>query len=215
MLRPLRRTARRALHTVKAGALVDVYRKGILVDEGWYASFKSQQAVRASGEPIPWYTYAFIHFLEPRLRKDHRVFEYGSGNSTRWYAHRAGAVVAVEHDDAWARRIAPLLAPPSEVLTRPEGDAYVDAIRGRGPFDIVVVDGIEPLRPACAEAAVDELAEDGVIVWDNSDRAEFAQGMQALRARGFRHLPFKGLGPTAVTPWETSVVYRDRNCLGI
>jgi hypothetical protein len=215
MLRPARRLARRALRSVRAGALVDVYRKGVFVDEGWFESFKTQQAVRASGEPIPWYTYAFIDFLEPRLTGDERVFEYGCGNSTRWYAPRVAEVVAVEHDEDWARRIGPLLAPPSEVLTRPAGDAYVDAIRGRGPFDVVVVDGIEPLRPACARAAVDELADDGVIVWDNSDRPEFDQGMEHLRPAGFRHLPFKGLGPTAVTAWETSVVYRDRNRLGI
>lgn len=203
------------MQSVKAGALVDVYRKGIFVDEGWFASYTSGHAVRASGEPIPWYTYAFIHFLEPRLRDTHRVFEYGSGNSTRWYAQRAAKVVAVEHDEAWAGRIAPLLAPPSEVLTRPEGDEYVNAVRGRGPFDLVVVDGIEHLRPACAEAALDELSDDGVIVWDNSDRVEFERGMEVLGPKGFRQLPFKGLGPTAVTAWETSVVYRDRNCLGI
>lgn len=199
----------------KAGALVDAYRKGIFVDEGWFASFKTQQAVRASGEPIPWYTYAFIHFIEPRVQAPHHVFEYGCGNSTRWYAARTERVVAVEHDEGWARRIGPLLPPPSEVLTRPAGAEYVDAIRGRGPFDVVVVDGIEPLRPACADAALRELSDDGVIVWDNSDRVEFDEGMERLRGEGFRHLPFKGLGPTAVTAWETSVVYRDANCLGI
>ncbi|HEX2195594.1 MAG TPA: FkbM family methyltransferase [Actinomycetota bacterium] len=215
MLRPLRRGARRALRTANAGALVDAYRKGILVDEGWFASFKTQQAIRASGEPIPWYTYAFIHFLEPRLQPTHRVFEYGSGNSTRWYARRSAGVVAVEHDEDWARRIGPLLAPPSEVLTRRSDDDYVGAIAGRGPFDVVVVDGIERLRPACARAALDELSDDGVVVWDNSDRAEFEEGMALLRPAGFRHIPFKGLGPTAITAWETSVVYRDRNCLGI
>lgn len=214
MLQPLRRAARRAINSSRAGSLVDVYRKGIFVDEDWFASFKSQQAVRR-GEPIPWYTYAFIHFLEPRLRPDLKVFEYGCGNSTRWYAPRVASVTAVEHDEEWAGRVGPLLPPPSEVLLRSGDDAYVDAVRGRGPFDVVVVDGIEHLRPACAEAALGELSDDGVIVWDNSDRVEFERGMESLRAAGFRQLPFKGLGPTSTTAWETSVVYRDRNCLGI
>jgi hypothetical protein len=78
-----------------------------------------------------------------------------------------------------------------------------------------VVDGIEELRPACADAALGALSDDGVIVWDNSDRKEFFVAKPDLESHGFKQLAWQGLGPTAITGWETSILYRDNNCLGI
>ena len=56
---------------------------------GWYASARANSAVNARGDPIPWITYPAIEFLQERVRPDWDVFEYGSGNSTRWYAARS------------------------------------------------------------------------------------------------------------------------------
>ncbi len=199
----------------KAGALIDVYRKGVLVDEGWFTSFRTLESVDQKGQPLPWYTYSFIHFLEPRLNPKMRVFEYGSGNSTRWYSKRVGEVVAVEHDPGWASKVAVDLEPPSRVIRRDVGRPYVDEVTEHGAFDIVVVDGIEELRPDCARVALSSLNEDGVFIWDNSDRPEFDIGMAELAKQGFRSLSWTGLGPTAITGWKTSVIYRSNNCLGI
>ena len=37
---------------------------------GWLHSAKNRQPVNGAGEPIPWYSYAAIHFLENRLPTD-------------------------------------------------------------------------------------------------------------------------------------------------
>lgn len=59
---------------------------------------------------IPWLTFGAIEFLEQRLRPDMRVFEYGSGDSTIFFASRVAAVFSVEHDPAWSRHVTDALA---------------------------------------------------------------------------------------------------------
>jgi predicted O-methyltransferase YrrM len=54
---------------------------------------------------LPWLTFGSIDFLEGHVDRTSRVFEFGSGGSTVFFAARAGAVVSVEHDAAWAQRV--------------------------------------------------------------------------------------------------------------
>jgi hypothetical protein len=53
----------------------------------------------------PWLTFGAIHFLESRLDRRARVFEYGSGGSTIFLASRARQVFSVEHDRNWSNEI--------------------------------------------------------------------------------------------------------------
>jgi predicted O-methyltransferase YrrM len=142
-----------------------------------------------------------------------RVFEYGAGMSSLWYAARVAEVVSVEHDPEWAAEVRRDLPSNCTLLLEPDVDAYVAAITGHVPFDIVVIDGLA--RTDAAAAAVDGLKDDGVIIWDNSDWPEFGEAYPALHGQGFRRLDFAGLGPISRAGWQTSVLYRDHNCLGI
>lgn len=54
---------------------------------------------------LPWLTFGSIDFLEAHVDRRSRVFEFGSGGSTVFFASRAGAVISVEHDAAWAQRV--------------------------------------------------------------------------------------------------------------
>lgn len=49
----------------------------------------------------PWISFAAADFLESVLSKDMRVFEYGSGGSTFFFADRVREVISVEHDRDW------------------------------------------------------------------------------------------------------------------
>ncbi len=51
---------------------------------GWFKSALSGMPQDVHGEPLPWYTYAAIAFLAPRVSQNWCVFEYGSGQSTLW-----------------------------------------------------------------------------------------------------------------------------------
>lgn len=72
-----------------------------------YPDWRTSQ--KNTGEPLdeaqPWLTFGAIDFLESRLDKSMRVFEYGCGGSTIFFASRAGQVCAVEHDARWSRRV--------------------------------------------------------------------------------------------------------------
>lgn len=49
----------------------------------------------------PWMAFPAIDALDKFLTKDSRVFEYGSGGSTLFFAKRAKEVVSVEHHREW------------------------------------------------------------------------------------------------------------------
>lgn len=207
------RQARSFVRKVKLGALPDIYRKGALVDEGWFESYSTLEAVGPTGEPIPWYTYSAKSFLEPRLTRKLKVFEFGCGNSTLWYAARVARVDAVEHDPGWVERMQVRLPANARVIFQQDEDAYVSEVRARGPYDIIVIDGL--YRSRCAEAALESIAPRGVLIWDNSDREEFFDTLSLFTDHGFREVTFSGIGPTSIEPWATSVIYRSRNCLGL
>lgn len=190
---------------------VEILRSG-LRDLGWIESQRTGTSIGANGEPIPWFTYASIFFLDLRVRPEMRVFEYGSGGSTWWWSDRVSEVTSCEHDDEWTAMLTGL--PDSvEILLRPLGGGYPESIRGRGPFDIVVVDGRE--RVESVRECLTELSEEGVVVFDNSDREEYLEGYKMLAGSGFRQLEFRGFGPVNSYIWTTSIFYRPKNCLGI
>src|SRR5690606_12057573 len=62
---------------------------------------KNRTSVNINNQPIPWFTYSFIDFLEGRLNKNLSIFEYGSGNSTRYFAERVRHISSLEHDKSW------------------------------------------------------------------------------------------------------------------
>ncbi|MEY4938631.1 MAG: hypothetical protein RIQ93_366 [Verrucomicrobiota bacterium] len=188
---------------------------GYLAQSGWVDSVLRDPITIGAGAPLPWATFPYIAFIAERLQREWRVFEYGAGSSTLYYAARVQEVVAVEHDPAFARALAPHL--PRNVTVRLEAlhsDAYVRAIEAAGgEFDVVSVDGRDRVR--CAEAALPRLHRAGVVVLDDAERADYAAATAALRGAGFRRLDFWGLAPGEVSTKSTAVFYRTENCLGL
>ncbi|MBD1394160.1 O-methyltransferase [Mucilaginibacter glaciei] len=199
-------------------SLLSFNSKGYLDDIGWFKAFDSKSPVDRDGNPIPWVTYSFIDFIKDRLNKAHTVFEFGSGNSTYFYAKYAGVVVSVEHDKEWFDKI-------EQSGKKPENSEliYTELVRGgdycqmpgklQEKFDIIIVDGRD--RVNCCKQAVDALSETGVVVLDDSERADYKEGVDFLVAKGFKHLPFSGISPGLFYRKSTSVFYKPANCLGI
>jgi hypothetical protein len=191
-------------------------RRAFLKSSGFVASAWANAPVDAEGRPLAWYTYAALAFLEERIRPDMDVFEYGAGNSTLWWGERARTVTSVESSRAWAEHLRPVLPANAELLVV-EGDErrYAAACRVTGRrYDVVVVDGIA--RNACVAEAVGALSDDGVVVWDNTERGElYREGFDVLEAAGFRRIDFGGIGPLNGYGTITTVFYRRANCLGI
>jgi len=190
--------------------------RGPLRDDGWFLSCRLQASVNRSGEPIPWFTYPFLEFLSNRLHRDMSVFEYGAGASTLWWARNVRRVIACEHDLNWFNKINKQL--PANVnifhVDLTPGGAYAEKIlEYPGQFDVVVIDGRD--RERCAINSVNSLTSAGVIIWDNTNRESYRNGIKELKELGFRQLAFVGFAPICAWKCETSVFYRDNNCLGI
>lgn len=190
--------------------------KGYLDEIGWFHAFDSRSPVDQKNNPIPWVTYSFIDFIQDRLIKKHTVFEFGSGNSTYFYAKHAGKVVSVEHDKDWYDKIIKSKPENTELifceLVR-DGDYCRTPLRLKETFDIIIVDGRD--RVNCCKQAVNALSANGVIVLDDSERDSYKEGIDFLLANGFKHLSFSGISPGLFYRKSTSVFYKTDNCLSI
>lgn len=74
-----------------------------MVESGWKKSQwdKKHTVMDSGGCNIPWLTYPFISFIEPRLTKTMDVFEYGCGYSSVWWADKCRTLTAVESVQEW------------------------------------------------------------------------------------------------------------------
>jgi len=160
--------------------------------------------------------YAVISFLKDRLDKNMRLFEYGSGYSTLFYSSLVKSVVSVEYDKEWYETISGKAGDNVRLIYQPlgSGDDYCSTIkREAGEFDVVIIDGRE--RVKCAINSWSALSESGVIVFDDSERLRYAEGLAMLRENGFRSIFFEGLKPKGIAMGRTSIFYRKNNCLEI
>lgn len=191
-------------------------RRSYLHSTGWMASLQRGFPYRADGTPIPWMNFAAISFLEQRLRREHSLFEYGSGHSTLFYAGLAGTVTSVEYDRKWYDLMR-AKAPANVTLFFQEQDRdgeYCRSVaRGRVRYDVVIVDGRD--RVNCIIQSMEHLTDGGVILLDDSCRTSYRPGLDYARERGFRLLDFEGMKPTEYETARATLLYRSGNCFGI
>lgn len=177
----------------------------LLVNHGYFRSVVNGAPVAADGEPLPWFTYPAIEYLKQFDFSGKRVFEYGAGNSSLFWAARVREVVAVESDRRWFDRISG--ACPANLLLNLHTDreSYVASISGKGgKFDVIVIDG--KWRNACAAFCVAYLNINGMIIVDNSDR--HYKGCDLLREKGFFQIDFSGFSPINRYASTTSVLIK-------
>lgn len=188
-----------------------------LSSEGWNLSVLLNVPVDKDGIEIPWFTYSSIHFLTNKIEREYSVFEYGSGNSTIWFSERVNSIVSVEHDDNWYSQMKEKFSAYSNIdykFKNINSNEYSGEILNyKGEFNIIVIDGRE--RVKCSMNSIKALKDDGVIIWDNSDRINYQEGYDFLLANSFKRLDFWGIGPINSYSWCTSIFYRKENCLKI
>ena len=54
---------------------------------------------------MPWITFGAINAIARKLRPDMKIFEYGSGGSTLFWASRVQSVISIEHDQVWYTKL--------------------------------------------------------------------------------------------------------------
>ena len=180
---------------------------------GWLNSVMKGRPVDANDSPIPWFTYPAIDFLESILNPQWRVFEWGSGNSTKWWAKKCAVVTAVESNPAWHAEVSRSLPQNAKVILAEDQDAYTQAIRENveSLFDIVVIDGDH--RNHCASICLDIISKEGIVIFDNSDRPSYNEGIKCLLDAGFFRIDFWGLIPSYAYRNCTSIFFRNPEIL--
>ena len=178
----------------------------IILDEkyGHALSRRERRPIDARGEPLPWYTYPAIEYIRQLDFSNSRVFEYGAGYSSLFWARIADSVISVEKSTEWSDEIAARSPDNLTLLTISENPQYEDSILAYGKFDVIIIDGSERLQ--CANRAIKSLRSGGMIILDNSDWYTKAAG--ALRENDFIQVDMSGFGPINQYTWSTSFFLR-------
>lgn len=188
---------------------------GIGRHRGYLRSLREGMCVDNNGDPIPWYTYPVIDQLAKWDFSNCEIFEFGCGNSTRWWAQRARSVVSVESTADWYQKImdskilpdnvTPILVRTDEGERQAALDRYVGILDQYGKFDVIVIDGEAENRTryASARAAIPHLKTNGMIILDNSDW--LPETCQLLRDAGLIEIDYCGNGPLNTHAETTSL----------
>ena len=196
----------------------ELVKTGLLAEWGLPQN-KKHFFVDENGEVNPWLAMSVIELLKEKVTKDHRVFEWGAGNSTLFWSHRAKSVVSVEIDKTWCELVQERVGANATVkyvdyIDNPQ-DYNRAILEEEELFDIILIDGLYD-RDLCAEAAVERIKENGIIIVDNTDVEEYMGAVRFLEKQGFNHLKLTGL----LYGWighnsTTSLFYKKENFMKI
>ncbi len=200
-------------------SLLEVYflYKKYLKQKGWLESRYKHKPIDHNGKPLPWFTYASIHFIKQKLYlKPMKVFEYGSGNSTLWFSSKVKSIISIENDSNFYYKMLKKFSSKNNIiyeLKKLNTNYSTKILDYENEFDIVIIDGRE--RVECTKNCIKALKKDGIIIFDNSDRVKYKEAYNFLSDLNFKNIEFKGHGPISHTEWQTTIYYREDNCFKI
>jgi len=151
----------------------------------------------------PWFSFEAVEWLDKFLTKDMKVFEWGSGGSTVYFAQRVSAVISVESSSEWHKNVSEVLKKkniancryllkepkpsdspkyPSTELKR-RGLDFEDYCKTideypDGHFDLVSVDGF--VRPFCIQHAFKKIKPGGFLFLDDAEQTRHIEGVAEL-----------------------------------
>jgi hypothetical protein len=179
---------------------------------------------------LPWITYPAIRYLESRL-SGRRMFEFGSGQSTRWYATRCAEVHSVENNPNWYKSIKATTEHLHNVsLTLAASDIEFENSISEpgGHFGAIVID-CQPLlkqgslekpdsdefRVTCLRLARAFASTDCIFIIDNTDAMKALNNEVAALFPAASIHRFPGWVPGILHPNETTIVDLSRHAKGL
>lgn len=177
---------------------------------------------------LPWISFGAIRFLARHLRPDMKVFEYGSGGSTVFFANRCQSVISVEDDALWAQRVRERLngaknvglifSATAQIQYDSNGLPFESADLGASDYvhafddvapDVVLIDGSEDWslkqtrRSICFRHVKPNIKRGGIIILDDS--WAYLELRAKNRAKNVR--TFWGVGPCRKGCTSTDVFF--------
>ena len=156
----------------------------------------------------PWLVYSATAHIVPFV-SGKRIFEFGSGMSTLWFAERSLEVVSVESNSEWyfsvvghahAQRCKNV-----RVIYADSKASYLAAIaQAGGKFDLILIDGL--YRKDCVALARAYLNPNGIAIVDNTDADNGLSETVKNLFEDSTILSFQGWGPGTLHASETTIV---------
>ena len=154
------------------------------------------------------------------------LFKWGSGRSTLFVSRRVKNVISIEYDPEFYSFVKKKLQEKAiqnveliNVQSQNRGeitshhknfrhqyfDDYVHSILAYPDysFDVIIIDG--RARNECLENALNKLKNQGVIVFDNIDRAEYGQYSNLLYEENWELIILKGIVPFSLYQSEALI----------
>ena len=137
-----------------------------------------EKSYRRTHPEVAWLTPDANEILDGCLCKEDRGVEFGSGNSTVWFAKRVAFLDSVEHQAGWFDKVTQRLTEEGldnvqyhlhrrDSDDNPNASGYVRVADGfaNESLDFALVDGI--YREFCVKAVLDKLKPGGMLIIDN------------------------------------------------
>jgi hypothetical protein len=146
---------------------------------------------------LPWYTLPCLHWLKTLNVSQWRVFEYGCGYSTIWWALNCEKVKSVDSNYEWSRA---MLA----VYVEDEYN-YVESISFGfdSPYDCIIVDG--SYRENCVNNCLEHLKQNGYLIIDNWGQEDFPVDACDRTLELLKDWPYKLFPQPNHSTWVTAV----------
>ena len=180
---------------------------------GWEKSVSEGFSQDENGDAVPWMTYPAIEFLKKNLTKNHRIFEFGCGASTLFFASRVKKVVGLETRPNWVemmlKRSNGKLSQNVEITLMEDGltnNSYENFANNCGQkFNFIVVDSLK--RFECARNSVDALDRGGAIILDDSERPHYKKIFDFFSEKNFKKQDFPGISPGQMRVKNTTIFF--------
>ena len=191
-------------------------RDSYLHTTGLIHTFKVGKPETPRGEPLPWMNFSVIAFLKDRLNRNLTLFEFGSGYSTYFFANLVKKVTSVEYNRKWHETISFKLPENASLIFKEkdyDGQYCRTVLETKQQFDVIVIDGRDRIN--CAKRACHALSNQGVLLFDDTDREIYRPALEYLVSQGFRRIDFKSMKPASIKASTATLFYKANNCLGI
>jgi hypothetical protein len=177
----------------------------LAVKYGQFNTIRRWECIDSVNAKIPWYTYPAIEYLDNIDFSDKIIFEYGSGNSSAYWAKKAKFVYSAEHSKEWYGKIKTEIAANQIIELCEKENDYLNAInKVPGKIDVIIIDGVH--REKCVKLVRDHLSDSGMVILDNADW--YRETSRYLRERlDLLEVDFHGFGPINAYTWTTSIFF--------
>lgn len=172
---------------------------------GYLNSLKAGLPVGINNEPIPWFTYPTIEFIKQLDLKNKRVFEYGSGFSSLFFADKTLEIISVEDNREWFEKVRENKPTNLDLVFKPVKEDYTTYIHKTNKiFDIIIVDA--SYRLECCHNIKNNLGDDSMVILDNSDWFDDCTAYLRNELKLIQ-VDFSGFGPINDYTWTTSIFF--------